>query len=321
MTDDKLPNWISGFWRRLGALLIDSLVLGIAGFSLVFLFKSPLQAMGNWAWLVGFAVSLLYFGLMDSQLGSGQTIGKWLLGIQVVDVSGRFLNFPRALLRSLVFITPFMLNGRISIQSLHPGFWGLLLSVLVLGGMAAIVYLAIFNRVTRQSLHDLAAGSYVTRVRVEPRPPGAVWKPHFAVVAVLFLLVIVGDIVLRHLTHEHPFKEMLAARQALLEQSEVRRVTSITSGTTHFWRSGQTKTTIQGISVIAVIKPGNEGSDDRLARRLARIVMAKIPESRQQDYVRIWLVRGLDIGIWSEWHRSPHDYKPLELEKKAAASL
>jgi hypothetical protein len=73
----------------------------------------------------------------------------------------------------------------------------------------AIVYLYIFNRRTRQSLHDLIVGTFVTQttprrtynlhdliaaVFVSQRPPpgqvvGSIWRPHLIVVGVWLVLV------------------------------------------------------------------------------------------------------------------------------------
>jgi hypothetical protein len=43
-----------------------------------------------------------------------------------------------------------------------------LLSIVVIGGMLVIAYLYVFNRRTRQSLHDLCVQSYVVRASAEP---------------------------------------------------------------------------------------------------------------------------------------------------------
>jgi len=41
--------------------------------------------------VVGFAIAGAYFTCMDSELRDGQTVGKWLLGIQVVHRDGSLL--------------------------------------------------------------------------------------------------------------------------------------------------------------------------------------------------------------------------------------
>ena len=51
--------------------------------------------------LVGLVISLTYYGLLQSALGRGQTLGKRLLRIEVIGVDGAHLSIGRAVLRSL----------------------------------------------------------------------------------------------------------------------------------------------------------------------------------------------------------------------------
>ena len=64
------------------------------------------------------------------------------------------------------------------------------LSVLVFAVALAIVYLFIFNRKTRQSLHDLVVGSYVVKAKDEGMAPaaGLIWRGHYAVMTGIVLL-------------------------------------------------------------------------------------------------------------------------------------
>ena len=66
---------ISGFWRRLVALLWDGLILGIVGFvSGLFFFDSYAQ-LGPLGRLIGFGVESIYFGFLNSSIGN-ITIGS-----------------------------------------------------------------------------------------------------------------------------------------------------------------------------------------------------------------------------------------------------
>ena len=75
---------ISGFWRRGAALMIDWLILGLPMLLLGLLMFRWLAGLGQTGRLIGFVVALLYFGLSNSRLSGGQTIGKRLQGIRVV---------------------------------------------------------------------------------------------------------------------------------------------------------------------------------------------------------------------------------------------
>lgn len=90
------------FWKRVVALLIDTVLLGIVGFVIgliLGLFLALLGAsevvaglLGN---VLGLIVGWLYFALMESSPYQG-TVGKIALGIKVTDLEGNRIGFGRA---------------------------------------------------------------------------------------------------------------------------------------------------------------------------------------------------------------------------------
>ena len=76
MSEEVQQNWIANFWRRIGALFIDTLILGLVGFLLGLTLESTFVQIGGWGRLIGFVIALVYFGAMNSKLFNGQTIGK-----------------------------------------------------------------------------------------------------------------------------------------------------------------------------------------------------------------------------------------------------
>lgn len=93
---------MASFARRLGAVFIDWFIA--AGIAL-FLFGPQ----ATWAPLVSF------FVLVAVQLGfTGSTIGKRLFRMQVVEVGGATLSWPKALLRTLLLclvVPPFVMDA------------------------------------------------------------------------------------------------------------------------------------------------------------------------------------------------------------------
>lgn len=94
-----------GFWKRYAAFLIDSLLIGAA--SKIFLnltihrLVSPDQAAGNWWYeLIKLALFLAYF-VGTSLLLDGQTVGKLLLGLKVVNITTGQADQKTLLLREL----------------------------------------------------------------------------------------------------------------------------------------------------------------------------------------------------------------------------
>ena len=120
-----------GFWIRLPALLIDVILLVIAGLVIRFaLGESTLTSVLSLAFNLGYAVILTAW--------RGQTVGKMALGIQVVDRDGNIPGIGAVLLREIV---------------------GKFLSGIALG----LGYLWVAWDREKRGWHDHIAGTYVVR--------------------------------------------------------------------------------------------------------------------------------------------------------------
>ncbi len=112
---------ICGFWRRVAALMIDSLPLGVVGLVMGWFFFDALAQLGSGGRLLGFAIALLYFGILNSSVGRGQTLGKRAMGIEVVDGAGRHIR-ARPLRASLLRAgRPLFSQRRRGVLRLHLG--------------------------------------------------------------------------------------------------------------------------------------------------------------------------------------------------------
>ena len=88
MATIKEKTYLADIYSRLGALLVDAIILGCIGLLLGLIFESVFVKLGDWGQLVGVIILLLYFGIGNSQRAGGQTLGKKLLKIRVVDKRG-----------------------------------------------------------------------------------------------------------------------------------------------------------------------------------------------------------------------------------------
>jgi uncharacterized RDD family membrane protein YckC len=118
----------AGFWVRVGAYLVDFLVLCVP---IVILFFIPIlgiiaDAVGVW----------LYFALQESSAHQA-TIGKRAMGIYVTDLYGRRLSFGQA-------------TGR------H-------FSKIISGMILDIGFIMVAFTQKKQGLHDMIAGTLVLR--------------------------------------------------------------------------------------------------------------------------------------------------------------
>ena len=117
-----------GFWIRLAALLIDTLILGVG--------QAVLGLILGDAGAVGLVLNLAYYVLFTGL--RGQTPGKMAVGITVIDERGNVPGLTRALIREVP---------------------GKLLSGLALG--LGFVWVAWDEK--KQGWHDKIAKTYVVR--------------------------------------------------------------------------------------------------------------------------------------------------------------
>lgn len=312
MTEEVKLKWISGFWRRIGALVIDTLVLGAAGLVLGLFLESFFIQIGAWGRLVGFSIALIYFGIMNSSITRGQTIGKKVLKLRVVDSNNAPISLGKSIVRYFILAIPFSLNGAQFSNEALLSFLMYPLSLIIFGGLFSILYLYIFNRITRQSLHDLAVGTYVVNSNVEQQTFGKVWNVHLIIVAVLFLAAAVVPLFTTPLVQSERFKGMLEAQSALSNHSSVTYATVLSGSSTFSSTKEETKTTTHVSS--QVFLRTDSVSDVELAHSLASIVIANYPEALQKDAIQITLTYGYDIGIASSWSHHVHNFDPSEFQ-------
>jgi uncharacterized RDD family membrane protein YckC len=287
----------AGAWRRLGAFLIDGVLIGLVGISAGYFLFDAFVDIGVWGRLLGFLVSLVYFGTLNSRLGHGQTVGKRILKIKVTAADGSALSIQKAILRFAVIGTPWFLNGAWFPAGVLESPLIYLLSVLVFGAGLSIVYLFIFNRPTRQSLHDLAAGSYV--VPAESTAPNATQSPgrvHLIVVSILLVASMALPYFTKGLVAKEPFAALMQAYEAVSAAPGV-----VHANVNKGWsKSASGETTYLQVTAY-LSEPRIDDTD--MARRLARLAIDAHPTVITLDLVQVILVYGYDIGIASA-HRS-----------------
>jgi len=311
------PMIIAGFWRRVAAFLIDVLIIGIVGFGSGYFLFDFYMMLGLAGLLVGLVIATAYFGLLNSSLGSGQTLGKRLLGIRVEDAAGNFIPPARSILRYLILAFPFFLNKAL-FAGLITNIWlGGLATIPVFAGFVAFTYLLIFNRRTRQLVHDLAIRTYVVRVS-SPRPALAprMWRGHAIVVAILCLVIVVIGGLSSLLIRLPFFQHMLVVRQAVLDTGEV-QATTVTGGTTYVATVGHVGST-RVLSIMAHVK-GHPRSSEAMASKFASVALkadTTIPAS--YDTLNVSISYGYDIGIASSTVTDTYIHTPDEWKQVAS---
>ncbi|MFB8924445.1 RDD family protein [Xanthomonas arboricola pv. juglandis] len=285
----------------------------LAGWALLDVFVR----MGGYGRLVGFFVALTYFGVMNSVLCKGQTLGKRLLGVRVAGKDDALLALPQSLLRYSVLGVPFFLNGAQFDRDVLLSPLQHVLTLLIFGGTLSILYLYLFNRRGRRSLHDLAVGSSVVTAQtplaaVGPMP---VWRVHLVVVAVLMIAAAAVPAFTGQLAQSDYFKDLLAAHEAVSAEPGVqsaRVVHNTVFGTPNVE------------SVVVQVNLSERRIDDKaLGEHIARVVLANDKKAAAMSAIRVTLVYGYDLGIASSWRSMGYQFAPKALaaagESDAAA--
>lgn len=311
MTEKSNVKWIAGFWRRIAAFVIDTLLLGLVGFLLGLVFESVFVEMGGWGRFIGFGIALIYFGAMNSRLFHGQTFGKKILKLRVVNADNQAITVGRSILRYVVLALPFILNGNQIFSSEMHSILVYPLSLIIFGGVLSVIYLYIFNRVTRQSLHDLVAGTYVVNAEAEKQEVGSVWKVHLVLVSLLFIVAALAPAFTKNLEQSDLFKEMRAVQTALSNEDGVIHSSVFVGESTVGIQENNTKT-VKFFSA-AIFLNSSKADDSDLAKRLALVIAKNYPEITKKEALRVTLIYGYDIGIWARWYRRGYNFLPSEL--------
>lgn len=297
----------AGFWRRSGAFVVDGLVLGTVGALAGWVLFDVFARMGGYGRALGFVVALAYFGVMNSALCGGQTLGKRLLGVRVAGKDGALLALPQSLLRYSVLGVPFFLNGAPFDSTVLLSPMGYVLSLLIFGGMFSILYLYLFNRHGRRSLHDLAVGSSVVTAQtpVAAVRPVPVWRVHLAVVGVLMAAAAAVPAFTGQLAQSDYFKDLLVAHEAVNAEPGVQYAQVM-----HNTAFG----TPNVESVTAQVNLSERRVDDSaFAEHIAKVILANDKKAAAMSAIHVTMVYGYDLGIASSWRSKGYQFAPEAL--------
>lgn len=303
------PLPTAGFWRRVAAALVDALLLALLGFLVGMAIGDLLAQMGGYARVVGFAIAMAY-GLMNSRLTGGRTPGKRLLGLRVGDLMGRPASIARTLGRQTVYCVPVFLNGAPIDMAVLDSPLGALLSLIIFGGILGIVYLFVFNRKTRRSLHDLVSGTCVYRDVPNAAAPVVppVWRGHLVVVGLFCLLGASAPYIGKRLAQTATFAGLIPVYQALERQPGVL--------TANFNVSVQLGEGPEqgGYASATLVLDNPKVNDEERARETARLVLDLYPEARKKQVIVVQFIYGYDMVIASSHRSQVYRFAPDSLE-------
>jgi uncharacterized RDD family membrane protein YckC len=288
-------KWVSpvsgcGWGFLLDTLILVALLLAwnlLAGYWLVHL--------GLWAHFADLAIIWLYFGPLSSRMAGGQSLGKRMGGIQVVASGGKPVSVGRGLARAAPLAIA--VGGGLEPVSMFSGSPLVILIGSVVAGAISLGlgYFYVFNTRTRQSLHDLLAGTYVVQKGQAPLLSAG---PGVLRLAVVYVLILVAG-------------AAVASRnwpQMRERTAEYNRLAAALSRIDGFLHLKTLKFDRDAVVVDVISKPGQmTGPVDR---DIARAVIAQYPglEPAKELEIRV----GYGFGKMVKWMKSSSRKMPVE---------
>jgi uncharacterized RDD family membrane protein YckC len=263
--------------------------------------------------LVGFCIALVYFASFDSKIGNGQTFGKRLLKLRVIDAQGNTISFAKSLLRSVIFVVPSFLYELRVPETRTPWIISAVLFVVVLWVGGSTLYLIIFNRHTRQGLHDLVVGSYVANAD-DTGPVGTmqIAKVQWAILGGLLVIIsVAAGIISTTLEKRPPFPQM-QQDAGLVEHMEGVQRARVRDMLLHSSSDGGAKKNL----VLSITLKSKFLNQEAFANEVARIILQNDRSAQNYDQLSIWLFRGYDIGIATRWNHQEFTHTPAEWRER-----
>jgi hypothetical protein len=204
------------------------------------------------------------------------------------------------------------------------------ISTLVFGMGVAMIYLYIANVSTRQTLHDLFAGTFVVK-----RDGGVVenrtHRVHLVIVGVWLLLFVAGIPLAWPLIKNFDasklfggdFKTLTAVYHAVNAEPGVLSA-QVTQNTNTFWNSGKKETTTSLQVTVTIDHAVDDAEAKSVAKVIAQRVLAVTPDIIDREKLSVTVRYGYDIGVWSRWNAfnsidTPADWKTALAPKPTVA--
>jgi len=294
--------------------------MGFSGGTILgYFFENQFASLGQSGRLIGFFIALLYFSFLNSEKFGGQTFGKIFMKIQVVGQNGAPPKIMRTLCRSTVLIIPHFLNGLYFPAEFTYSRFSWLPSVVLFGLGGGLVYFYLFNRKTRQSLHDIICGTYVVKNFIPTEFKHLhLSKKHYVVFFCYVFILLVAPFFLKNsnFLDEDPYKLRFVYNE--LRAFPNTEATSVVAGKS-FLVTTKTKREAHYFNVVMQFYPYPKNLKG-LSTHIASSIFENYPEIFKKDIMTITIKYGYDIGIFSKLNTYASQKTPLEWKSFVEAS-
>ena len=308
---------ISVFWRRSLAFVIDLIILGLIGTAVGTAMESQLAMLGESGPLVGFLITVLYFGVLDSHIGHGQSVGNKLFKNCVVNKDGEFITLARSFARAAILGVPICLN--VLYLPVLPALIQLIIGLIFFCISVAVIYFYLFNRNTRQGFHDIVTKVFVVKAkRVKEPICSIIGRVHFVICSLLILVVLCGGGYVIYLQHQPANVETMTMLTNL--QEDLAKIEGV--DTTGVYVGNQVQSndgnTIQNMNV--TVYTHDPKLDLKVMEdNIINIVLVKYPLASHTKEIQVRIFYGYNIGIAKKYQTHVTAFSPANLERRGHA--
>lgn len=282
---------------RLLALIVDFIILGIIGYISGLFFEDFYVSLGKYGTLIGSSVTIVYFSILQSSIGKGQTLGKNAIGAKVTDLKGQYLSLDKSFLRSFIVFFPIL-----NVEIFSGGSGMLIILMLLMLITFSSFYFILVNK-SRRCLHDILINSIVTNkevIDIEIDEQNDRSNKKIIPIGVIAILMIGMGIY--QTFSENTLSQLLSAKEKIENVDGVISVNQIESSTTTYSSTNELSRTYSSVEIKVRINDKNEASDleSMYFDIFYQIIKDEVPESEDVNAVSITLYYGYNIGIASK---------------------
>lgn len=284
-------------FKRLLALIVDFIILGIMGYISGLFLEDFYVSLGKYGTLVGSSITIVYFSILQSSIGKGQTLGKKAIGAKVTNLNGEYLSLDKSFLRSFIVFFPIM-----NLEIFSNGSNLLILLILLMLTIFASFYFILVNK-SRRCLHDILFDSIVTNqevIDIEIDEQNDRSKKKLIPIGVICILMIGMGIY--QTFSENTLSQLLSAKEKIESVDGVITVNEVKSSTTTYSNTNESSSTYTSVEITVRINDKNEVNnlESIYFDDIYQIIKDEVPDSENVDGIFITLYYGYNIGIASK---------------------
>lgn len=298
--------------KRLLSFIVDILILGIVGYISGLFFEKDYIKLGGFGRLIGFLITLSYFSLFDSKICNGQTIGKKIFKIKVVDKKNETISLKTSIIRSIFYSLTVLLSG-ISFLSYKYITLIIIIGITLFSIYAVEAYLFIFNKNTKQTLHDVISKTYVVDDGSSDFIDIVNNKRVLKSAIIFPILISVLVIGINFKMENTRLNEMHNLVNSIQNQLPINN-TTVSRGITKY--SGTKNFENSNYIFIDCKKINQDDNSEDLSLKIAEIVLKSNIEFRDKESLIIQISTGYDIAIARKYHNQKYNLLLVDWKNK-----